>query len=136
VFSRDDYTQHTRFISIGADAGWFQELFSAKKIRILWGADAYFNYGLPPVTQRSMGDTSQKVHYARYFVHSGGVTLPVRFEVNLGKYWGIRLTERLFGIRFDSRWVEGYSSTIVIEAGLKPALSPVVAAVVYFHPRF
>ena len=132
LYIRDDFAQHTRFISIGAEAGWFFELLSAKKIRIVWGPDACFNYGFPPLTRRTTGEETETVRYSRYFVHSGGISLPVRFDFRPGRRWGVRLTQPLFGILFDSRLVEGYSSTIEIEAGLKPAFSPKVAVVYLF----
>ncbi|MBN2036880.1 MAG: hypothetical protein JW768_09085 [Chitinispirillaceae bacterium] len=132
VLFRNEFTQHTRFISLGFEAAWFSELFSAKRIRIVWGPDVYFNYGFPPVTYRTIGDETETVAYPRYLVHSGGITVPVCFECTVGKRWAVRLTERLLGVQADSRWVEGYSSTIRITAGIKPTLSPAVAVIYYF----
>jgi hypothetical protein len=129
---RNDFAQHTQFISLGLEIAWFHGLFATKKICIVWGPDVYFNYGFPPVTYRTMGDESETVHYERYIVHSGGITVPVCFEFNMGKQWAVRLTEHLFGVQADSRWVEGYSSMVSITAGLKPALSPMVAVIYYF----
>ncbi|MBN1129920.1 MAG: hypothetical protein JXA71_13085 [Chitinispirillaceae bacterium] len=132
AYFRRDYLLHTQFNSIGLDIAWFSALFTGKRTDIFWGPDVYFNYGFPPMTWRTIGSETARQEYSRYLVHSGGITWPVRFDFRFGKRWEVRLTERLFGMQLDARWVEGYSSTIRLEAGLKPMLSPTVAVIAHF----
>jgi hypothetical protein len=132
IILRSDYRQHTQFISMGGDIAWYRPLFIAKKIRILWGPETYYHYGLRPVTWRTAGEKTTREEYTEYFLHNGGITWPVRLDFRFAKHTELRLTERLLGVEADSRWVKGYDSTIKFKAGLTPMLSPVVSFIIHF----
>ena len=129
---RRDYRQHTQFISIGGDIAGYQPLFIARIIRVLWGVETYYHYGFCPTTWRTVGDAATKNKYTEYFLHSGGITVPLRLDFRFAKHGEFRITERLLGVVVDSRWVKGYDSTIKLNAGLASTLSPVASFIIHF----
>lgn len=129
---RRDYRQHTLFTSIGACFAGYEPLFIAGKFHVFWGAEAYYHYGFYPTTWRTVGDATTKEGYTEYFLHNGGITLPVRLDFRFAKHAEFRITERLLGVEVDSRWIKGYDSTIKFNAGLASTLSPVVSLIIHF----
>lgn len=131
VIYRQNFLQHTQFIAAGLDVSWYEKLFAGKKTAVYWGPEAYYSYGFRPVTWQTIDGITTTEYYSSYFLHSGGLTWPVRLDYRFAKKWELRVTERLLGVQLDSRYVKGYESTIQFNAGLMPTLSPVVAIVAF-----